>query len=200
MCGLHSHIFPNSPVLAVSIHLPDWVETLINWQQPLVTDEAKMSLALSLAQENVRRKTGGPFASIIVHRQSGLLLSIGVNQVVPQNNSTLHGEVMAIMLGEQRLKQYSLGLAEDYELFTSCEPCAMCMGAILWSGVKRLVCAATGEDARAIGFDEGPVFEASYDYLIHAGIKVERQVLQRQGREILQAYVANGGLLYNGAE
>ena len=59
---------------------------------------------------------------------------------------------MAIMLGEQRLQQFSLGnQIDEYELFTSCEPCAMCMGAILWSGVKRLACAATGDDARAIG-------------------------------------------------
>lgn len=159
-----------------------------------------MVLTLTLAQENVRRKTGGPFASIIVHRQSGLLLSVGVNQVVPQNNSTLHGEVLAIMFGEQRLQQFSLGLAEEYELFTSCEPCAMCMGAVLWSGVKRLVCAATGDDARAIGFDEGPVFESSYDYLQNAGVQVQRQLLQAEGRAVLESYVANGGQLYNGAD
>ncbi|MCL1073637.1 nucleoside deaminase [Shewanella dokdonensis] len=200
MCGSHSHIFSQSPVAAVSIHLPDWVNEWVDWQHPLLTDQDKMALALALAQENVQRKTGGPFASIIVHRQSGLLLSVGVNQVVPQNNSTLHGEVMAIMLGEQRLQQFSLGLADEYELFTSCEPCAMCMGAVLWSGVKRLVCAATGDDARAIGFDEGPVFEASYDYLQQAGIQVQRQVLQPQGQAVLAAYIANGGQLYNGAD
>jgi tRNA(Arg) A34 adenosine deaminase TadA len=200
MCGLHSHIFSQSPATTVSIHLPEWINERVEWQRPLTSDQEKMALTLTLAQENVRRKTGGPFASIIVHRQSGLLLSVGVNQVVPQNNSTLHGEVLAIMFGEQRLQQFSLGLAEEYELFTSCEPCAMCMGAVLWSGVKRLVCAATGDDARAIGFDEGPVFESSYDYLQNAGVQVQRQLLQAEGRAVLESYVANGGQLYNGAD
>lgn len=200
MCGSHSHIFSQSPVTTVSIHLPEWINKRVDWQRPLTSDQEKMALTLALAQENVRRKTGGPFASIIVHRQSGLLLSVGVNQVVPQNNSTLHGEVLAIMFGEQRLQQFSLGLAEEYELFTSCEPCAMCMGAVLWSGVKRLVCAATGDDARAIGFDEGPVFESSYDYLQNAGVQVQRQLLRAEGRAVLESYVANGGQLYNGAD
>jgi tRNA(Arg) A34 adenosine deaminase TadA len=200
MCGLHSHIFSQSPATTVSIHLPEWINERVEWQRPLTSDQEKMALTLTLAQENVRRKTGGPFASIIVHRHSGLLLSVGVNQVVPQNNSTLHGEVLAIMFGEQRLQQFSLGLAEEYELFTSCEPCAMCMGAVLWSGVKRLVCAATGDDARAIGFDEGPVFESSYDYLQNAGVQVQRQLLQAEGRAVLESYVANGGQLYNGAD
>ena len=106
---------------------------------------------------------------------------------------------MAIMLGEQRLQTFSLGNSSDeYELFTSCEPCAMCMGAILWSGVKRLVCAATGDDARAIGFDEGPVFEQSYAYLRNAGIDVVRGMLQPEGKAVLELYLQQGGKLYNG--
>lgn len=200
MCQCHASPFPNTPVSNITIFLPEWIETLIDWHQPLHSDEEKMSLAIQLANENVRHKTGGPFATIIVHKKTGMILSVGVNQVVPQTNSTLHGEVMAIMMGEQRLKQFSLGLADEYELFTSCEPCAMCMGAILWSGVKRLVCSATGDDARAIGFDEGPVFEASYEYLEKAGIQVERNLLQIEGNAVLQNYVKNGGLLYNGAD
>ncbi len=200
MCQSHASPFPNTPVSNITIFLPEWIEQFIDWHQPLHSDEEKMSLAIQLANENVRRKTGGPFATIIVHKRTGMILSVGVNQVVPQTNSTLHGEVMAIMMGEQRLKQFSLGLADEYELFTSCEPCAMCMGAILWSGVKRLVCSATGDDARAIGFDEGPVFEASYEYLEKAGIQVERNLLQIEGNAVLQNYVKNGGLLYNGAD
>ncbi len=200
MCQSHASPFPNTPVSNVTIFLPEWIEQFIDWHQPLHSDEDKMSLAIQLANENVRRKTGGPFATIIVHKRTGMILSVGVNQVVPQTNSTLHGEVMAIMMGEQRLKQFSLGLADEYELFTSCEPCAMCMGAILWSGVKRLVCSATGDDARAIGFDEGPVFEASYEYIEKAGIQVERNLLQIEGNAVLQNYVKNGGQLYNGAD
>lgn len=200
MCQCHASPFQHAPVSQVTVSLPDWINTFVDWETPLSNDQDKMKLAIALAAENVARQTGGPFASIIVHQKTGAILSVGVNQVVPQTNSNLHGEVMAIMMGEQRLKQFSLSLADEYELFTSCEPCAMCMGAILWSGVKRLVCSATGDDARAIGFDEGPVFEASYEYLEQAGITVERNVLQTEGNTVLQNYVSNGGLLYNGAD
>ena len=199
MCQNHIETFTEAPRAHLAIHLPAWINEVVDWQQPLYSDDEKMTLAIELARQNVLRGTGGPFASIIVHRQSGLILSVGVNQVVAQNNSTLHGEVMAIMLGEQRLQQFSLdSQSDEYELFTSCEPCAMCMGAILWSGVKRLVCAATGDDARAIGFDEGPVFEQSYDYLHHAGIDVIRNQQQSAGKAVLELYLQEGGKLYNG--
>ena len=199
MCQHHCTAITQAPQAQLAIHLPDWINQVVDWQQALHSHEEKMTLAIELARQNVLRGTGGPFASIIVHRQSGVLLSVGVNQVVAQNNSTLHGEVMAIMLGEQRLQQFSLNSQSgEYELFTSCEPCAMCMGAILWSGVKRLVCAATGEDARAIGFDEGPVFEQSYEYLSSAGIEVSRNVQQPAGKAVLELYLQEGGKLYNG--
>ncbi len=199
MCTCHPSPFDTAPQVNISIFLPDWINQVVDWNQPLQTDEEKMALTLKLADENVARQTGGPFATIIVHQQTGQIVSVGVNQVVPQTNSTLHGEVMAIMMGEQRLQQFSFSQEDEvYELFTSCEPCAMCMGAILWSGVKRLVCSATGDDARAIGFDEGPVFEASYEYIQNAGINVVRNVMQPEGKAVLERYIATGGAVYNG--
>lgn len=199
MCTCHQSPFNAAPQVNISIFLPDWINQVVDWNQPLQTDEEKMALTLKLADENVVRQTGGPFATIIVHQQTGKIVSVGVNQVVPQTNSTLHGEVMAIMMGEQRLQQFSFSQKDEvYELFTSCEPCAMCMGAILWSGVKRLVCSATGDDARAIGFDEGPVFEASYKYIQNAGITVVRNVMQPEGKAVLERYIATGGAVYNG--
>lgn len=86
-----------------------------------------------------------------------------------------------------------------FELFTSCEPCAMCLGATFWSGVSRMVCGATKEDAEAIGFNEGPVFEASYDHLREAGIEVTRRVLQKEAAKVLQDY-GESGLIYNGGD
>ena len=84
----------------------------------------------------------------------------------------------------------------QFELFTSCEPCVMCLGATLWSGVSRIVCAATKDDAQAIGFDEGPVFEASYEHLERAGVKVTRNVMREEAACVLQRY-AKSGLIYN---
>jgi tRNA(Arg) A34 adenosine deaminase TadA len=188
-----------APQLQVEISLPEWIHEIADWQQVYSSDEEKMALAIKLADENVKRNTGGPFGSAIFDMDSGKLLGVGVNQVVAQNNSTLHGEVTAIMLSQKRIRNFTLGAqGARRELFTSCEPCAMCMGATLWSGVKRLVCAATGEDARTIGFDEGPVFEQSYEYLQQAGLDVKRQVLREQGKKVLQNYLQSGGEIYNG--
>jgi tRNA(Arg) A34 adenosine deaminase TadA len=75
----------------------------------------------------------------------------------------------------------------------------MCLGATLWSGVSRIVCAATKADAEAIGFKEGPVFEASYDHLREAGIEVKKEVLQKEAALVLKEYGENG-LIYNASE
>lgn len=93
-------------------------------------------------------------------------------------------------------KESSPTRKRKFELFTSCEPCCMCLGATLWSGVSRIVCGATKNDAQAIGFDEGPVFEQSYEHLEKAGIQVTRSVLREDAAKVLQRY-GNIGLIYN---
>lgn len=83
-----------------------------------------------------------------------------------------------------------------HELVSSCEPCAMCLGSTLWSGVARLVTGATKADAEAIGYDEGPVFPESYAYLERRGVAVVRQVLREQARTLFAEYQAAGGVIY----
>jgi tRNA(Arg) A34 adenosine deaminase TadA len=73
----------------------------------------------------------------------------------------------------------------------------MCLGAVLWSGVRRVVWAATREDANALAFDEGPVFAASYKYLRRRGIHFDAGVLREEGRAILELYHESGGVIYN---
>ena len=84
-----------------------------------------------------------------------------------------------------------------HELFTSCEPCAMCLGATLWSGVKRVVCAAAREDATRLHFEEGPVFPESYTYLEERGIRIDRNILRDEARAVLEQYRVRGGKIYN---
>jgi tRNA(Arg) A34 adenosine deaminase TadA len=84
-----------------------------------------------------------------------------------------------------------------HELFSSCEPCAMCLGATLWSGVTRLVFAATREDATRLNFDEGPVFPESYRYLADRGITVERGRLREEATAVFDLYLERGGPIYN---
>lgn len=184
---------------SVSISLPDWVNSVVDWQHSYRSDDEKMALAIELSRQNVLRGTGGPFGSAIFEVDTGKLLSVGVNRVMPLHNSSAHGEMVAIMLAEQALQSFSLAAdGVRRELFTSCEPCAMCLGGTLWSGVKRLVCAATAEDARAIGFDEGPVFAQSYQYLRDAGVEVVLELQRAAAAAVLQHYLQDGGTIYNG--
>jgi tRNA(Arg) A34 adenosine deaminase TadA len=84
-----------------------------------------------------------------------------------------------------------------HELVSSTEPCAMCLGAIPWSGVRGLVCGARDEDARAAGFDEGTKPANWAKALDERGIEVVRDVLRDEAREVLRSYVSGGGTIYN---
>ena len=157
-----------------------------------------MALAVALARENVVTRTGGPFGAAVFQRESGRLVAGGVNLVLPMRNSMLHAEVVAIMLAESRLKSFTLGpeSGAEHELVTSCEPCAMCLGAIHWSGVSRLVTGASKADVEAIRFDEGPVYPESYRYLEQRGVSIEREVLREEARAVLSLYATMNGEIY----
>jgi len=186
------------PVHIVTVRLPDWVSERIDYDAAYRTDTDRMRVALSLAATNVGRGTGGPFGAAVFD-PAGRLVSAGVNLVVPASNSTLHAEIVALMMAESRLGAYTLGgRTAPHELFTSCEPCAMCLGATQWSGVRRVVWAATREDAGRLDFDEGPVFEASYEYLRSRGITLEAGPLRDEAATILAQYGEGGGEIYNG--
>lgn len=184
----------------LSVDLPAWAADVEAAAPRLVTDEAKMRLVIDLARRNVDDGLQGPFAAAVFERGSDRLVAVGVNSVVRLGNSAMHAEMMAIMRAEHAAGSYSLhpsGHGPAHELFASCEPCAMCLGGILWSGVGRLVCAAAADEARAIGFDEGPVFPESYRYLERAGIEVVRGLLAGQAAEVIRTYQARGGRIYN---
>ena len=186
------------PVNSVAVRLPGWVAEVVDYGRSYETDEARMGVAVRLAAENVQRDTGGPFGAAVFEAATGTLVSVGVNRVVPLNNSSLHAEIIALMLAQARIATYSLGDNIAHELFSSCEPCAMCLGATHWSGVSRVVWAATREDAGRLHFDEGPVFQATYDYLSARGIQFEAGPLRSAARDILARYGEAGGEIYNG--
>lgn len=182
----------------LSVTCPDWVREVVGADKGYLSSEAMMGVAIRLARENVVRGSGGPFGAAVFEADSGRLLAVGVNCVVGSQNSVLHAEILALMLAEKRVGSHTLScVAGGCVLATSCEPCAMCLGAILWSGVSRLVCGATRGDAQRIGFDEGPVFDASYAYLEERGIAVARGVLREDARSVLESYAANAGAIYN---
>jgi len=187
------------PALAVQVALPDWVGSVVDWERRYRTDEEKVRLAIRLSRENVERGTGGPFGAAVLETASGRLVAVGVNSVVRLSNAVLHGEIVAVMLAQCRLGAFSLAAPglPAHELVTSCDPCAMCLGALLWSGVRRVVCGAAREDATRLRFDEGPVFPQSYAYLEARGVAFVRGVCREEARAVLELYRRRSGVIYN---
>lgn len=182
--------------LSLTIDCPAWVAEVAAAAEFYPTDEDRVRLAIRLARENVERGDGGPFGAAIFESATGRLIAAGVNRVVPANNAALHAEVMAIMLAQHRLGSFTLS-GTPCDLAASCDPCAMCLGVTLWSGVKRLLCGASRDDAEALGFEEGPVFSESFAYLQQRGITIAREVLRAEARSVLQLYRDTGGVVYN---
>jgi tRNA(Arg) A34 adenosine deaminase TadA len=184
----------------VHVDYPAWVDDSIDWNARYASDEERMRLAIAVSRENVERDTGGPFGAAIFESESGRLVSVGMNSVVRLNNCTLHAEMVAFMTAQRRLGSFTLNAPQlpSHDLVTSCEPCAMCLGATLWSGVRRVVFGAGREDAARLQFDEGPVFPESYRYLEERGVTIVRGVLRSEAAEVLERYRAKAGTIYNG--
>lgn len=183
---------------ALHIELPPFLVQANNQSQTLVTPQERMSYVLDLVRANIATE-GGPFAAAVFERDSGLLISAGANRVVPSHCSSAHAEVLALSLAQAKLGTHDLG--EDgmpiYELVTSAEPCVMCFGAVIWSGVRSLVCAARSDDVEAIGFDEGPRPDNWIEELEARGISVTTGLLRDTARELLNHYCACDGRIYN---
>jgi len=184
----------------VRIDMPAWLARLgERLPERLDTAESRMAVAVALARQNIVEESGGPFGALVVARDTGQVIALGVNRVEPACCSAAHAEVVALSLAQQQFGVWNLaetGLG-PMELVTSCEPCAMCLGAIPWSGVASVVCGATKEDAEAAGFDEGDRPDAWVDQLAARGIAVIRGVLRRSAAEVLDRYRRSGRTIYS---
>ena len=183
----------------ICVSLPQWVGQFIETGPQVFSGaEKQMRFVIALARKNVQQGTGGPFAAAVFDA-AGRLVAPGINMVTASNCSVLHAEIVALMLAQKALTRYDLsdGGRLRYDLVATTEPCAMCFGAVPWSGVQRLVCGARDEDARAIGFDEGPKLPDWVSALNRRGITVQRDVLREEATAVLREYVAAGGVIYN---
>ncbi len=184
---------------AIAWQLPGWLAPFVAARSAhFKTMDEKMALAAALALENVRQETGGPFGAAVFDVETDSLVSVGVNLVTRVNASIAHAEMVALSLAQARLTTFDLGSVGRFELVTSVEPCAMCLGAIPWSGVVSVVSGATAEDAEAIGFDEGAKPQPWAEVLRQRGIEVYTEVDRAAGVRALQAYATGGGEIYNG--
>jgi tRNA(Arg) A34 adenosine deaminase TadA len=184
----------------IVVRHPEWIDGLVDYGRAYTDDDSRIRLAIALARENVLRDSGGPFGAAVFRADTGVLIGVGTNSVVRLNNSALHAEMVAFMMAQAQVGNYTLrghGMSE-HVLYTSCEPCAMCLGGALWSGVTRVVFAATREDARRLEFEEGPVFPESYAYLAQRGLLVEGGLLREEATKVFDLYRQRGGRIYNG--
>jgi tRNA(Arg) A34 adenosine deaminase TadA len=185
-----------SPMAArLTIDLPAWVEAATADGQTLRDDHDKMALVIRLAEENARRGEGGPFGASVFELGSGRVVAAGVNRVVQAANFILHAELLALMFAQQRVGSSTLRTpgGSGHELVTSCEPCAMCLGATRWSGVSRLVIGTERADAMSVGFEEGLVFAESYAYIAERGVETVRGIRRDEAARLLHAYRDAGG-------
>ena len=183
---------------SIVVDLPHWLEPfLAGWTSPLDTTEARMALAVALSRQNLREGTGGPFGAVVVAERGNRLLGAGVNLVTSAGLSVAHAEIIAISSAQSRLSNWNLASAGPVQLVTSCQPCAMCFGAVPWSGVNSLAWGARKQDAEAAGFDEGdkpPDWEES---LRRRGIEVYSEVLSKDAAAVLQLYARTDGTIYH---
>jgi guanine deaminase len=117
-------------------------------------DNPFMARAIQLSLENVLSGHGGPFGAVVV--KDGTIIAEGANQVTSTNDPTAHAEVVAIRQACKLLGVFDL---EGYEIYTSCEPCPMCLGAIYWARLSRVYFGNADADASKIGFDDSLIYQ-----------------------------------------
>jgi guanine deaminase len=113
-----------------------------------------MRRAIALAIENVRAGHGGPFAALVV--KDNQVIAKGTNRVTPSNDPTAHAEIVAIREACRATNNFQLA---GCDLYTTCEPCPMCLGAIYWARPARVFYASTAADAAAAGFDDAFIYD-----------------------------------------
>ncbi|MBN1633441.1 MAG: nucleoside deaminase [Ignavibacteria bacterium] len=109
--------------------------------------------AIELSAKNINKESGGPFGAVIV--KNGRIISTGVNRVISENDPTAHAEIEAIRKACRKLKKFRL---DNCEIYTSCEPCPMCLSAIYWARISKIYYANTRKDAGRIGFQDDNIY------------------------------------------
>ena len=192
----------NQQELNFSVSLPEWaIEKLASMSEKIVDIEERMRVVIEFSRLNFENQTGGPFAAGVFERDSGEVVVIGVNRVVPCSMSSAHAEIVALTLAQQIVGNFDLGYDPQtaYQLVVNARPCAMCFGAIPWSGVVDLVVGASGEDVEALtGFDEGPIHPNWQTELQNRGIKITENVLATEACAVLRDFGVSDAVVYNG--
>ena len=132
-----------------------------------------MALAISEAEKGISNGEGGPFGSVIV--KNGQIVGVGHNQVVKNNDPTCHGEMQAIRNACKNLNSFDLS---DCEIYTTGEPCPMCLAACMWANIKKVYYGCTIDDNEAIGFRD-----KRFDTILNVNRKINEDFLEQVDRE-----------------
>ena len=186
----------------IELTLPTWaVAELAQMPTHFPALEDRMAAVIRFSHLNFEHDTGGPFAAGVFERDSGKLIVIGVNRVVPANCSSAHAEIMTLSLAQKILGTFDLGGLgmPAYQLVVNWRPCAMCYGAVVWSGVRSLVVAGSGPELEELtGFDEGPIHPDWAGELETRGIAVIDGLLTAEACQVFRAFGESDRLVYNG--
>jgi tRNA(Arg) A34 adenosine deaminase TadA len=187
------------------VALPAWIEDELAPVPAVIPGrDDRMRLVHRLADRNWREGNGGPFAALVAERDTGRIVSVGVNVVLASGVSSAHAEVVALGLAQTATGGWDLGgeAMPAHELVVNWRPCIQCYGAAMWSGVRGLVVAGEGPELEEITtFDEGPLGADWAEQFEARGIEVVRDVLRDEALAVFRGYrkaVDAGGLVvYN---
>lgn len=184
------------------VSLPDWaIEENQALPERIESLEDRMAAVIRFAELNFKHDTGGPFAAGIFEIETGKVVIIGVNRVVPSNVSSAHAEIVTISLAQQILNTFDLGGPgmPGYQMVVNGRPCAMCFGSIPWSGLRSVVTGASGEQIEAIAkFDEGPIHPNWQSELRKRGIEVIENILSDRACNVFHQFANSEQPVYNG--
>ena len=187
-----------------TLDLPEWAfAELKKLPDTMANLDERMQAVLHFARLNTKNQSGGPFAAGVFERDSGKLIVIGVNRVVPLNCSSAHAEITALTLAQQMLRTYDLGGPDmvAHQLVVNWSPCAMCFGAVLWSGIRSLVIAGADHEMMEItGFDEGPMPDNWRQELANRGIELIEGVMRQEALAGFREFAATSPVVYNGRQ
>ncbi len=187
----------NEAPAALRLEQPEWLRDWLRQPAPAADDRERLLEVFDLARTHVERDGGGPFAAAVYREDTRERVAAAVNTAIASHCAAAHAELQALSLAQQAVGSHTLA-ALPCVLVSSSAPCTMCLGAIAWSGLRRLVFSTPRQDVEAIGFDEGPATPRWRRELQRRGIAVRGPLLRRQGQAILRRYVERGGPIYNG--
>ena len=149
-----------------------------------------MNKAIESAVNGIRNKEGGPFGAVITDKE-GNIIACDNNKVILNNDPTAHAEVIAIRNACQKLNTYDLS---NCIMYTTCEPCPMCLGAIIWSNIKTVYYGCDKVDANNIGFRDDMI----YEYLNNRELKLldMHQINREECMKVFEEYTNNNGTIY----